>query len=107
MVRVDENIRRNIVCRVDGFSSDSSIVCIVRSMIHYVTIENTTMKMAVESESREGAHGIAKAYIEDRLSPKVDTNTSKAHIHSFTIENESLHRQKFGNLGDYHGRIVE
>ena len=76
-------------------------------MIHYITIENTTMKMAIESESREGAHGIAKAYIEDRLSPKVDTNTSKAHIHSFTIENESLHRQKFGNLGDYHGRIVE
>jgi len=107
MVRVDENIRRNIVCRVDGFSSDSSIVCTVRSMIHYVTIENTTIKMAVENESMEKAHEIAKTYIEDTLLPKVSVNTSKAHIHSFTIENESLHRQKFGNLGDYHGRIVE
>ena len=107
MVRVDENIRRNIVCRVDGFSSDSSIVCTVRSMIHYVTIENTTIKMAVESDDMGKAHEIAKTYIEDRLSPNVDINLSQAHIHSFTKENVSLHRQKFGNLGDYHGRIVE
>ena len=76
-------------------------------MIHYITIENMTMKMAIESENREGAHEIAKTYIEDTLLPKVSVNTSKAHIHSFTIENESLHRQKFGNLGDYHGRVVE
>jgi len=76
-------------------------------MIHYVTIENMTMKMAIESENREGAHEIAKTYIEDRLSPNVDINLSQAHIHSFTKENVSLHRQKFGNLGDYHGRIVE
>lgn len=107
MVLNESKNRRNIVRHCAYIESVSSIVCTVQSMIHYVTIENTTMKMAVESESREGAHGIAKAYIEDRLSPKVDTNTSKAHIHSFTIENESLHRQKFGNLGDYHGRIVE
>ena len=104
---MNENIRRNIVCRVDGFSSDSSIVCIVRSMIHYVTIENTTIKMAIENDDMKKAHEIAKTYIEDRLSPNVDINLSQAHIHSFTKENVSLHRQKFGNLGDYHGRIVE
>ena len=98
---MNENIRRNIVCRVDCIEYDSSIVCIVRSMIHYVTIENTTIKMAVENES------MVKTYIEDRLSPNVDINLSQAHIHSFTKENVSLHRQKFGNLGDYHGRIVE
>ena len=104
---MNENIRRNIVCRVDCIEYDSSIVCIVRSMIHYVTIENTTIKMAVENESMKKAHEIAKTYIEDRLSPNVDINLSQAHIHSFTKENVSLHRQKFGNLGDYHGRIVE
>ncbi len=76
-------------------------------MIHYVTIENTTIKMAIESENREEAHEIAKAYIENRLSPKVDINLSQAQVYSFTKENESLHRQKFGNLGDYHGRVVE
>ena len=104
---MNENIRRNIVCRVDCIEYDSSIVCTVRSMIHYVTIENTTIKMAIENEDMEKAHEIAKTYIEDRLSPNVDINLSQAHIHSFTKENVSLHRQKFGNLGDYHGRIVE
>ena len=107
MVRIDENIRRNIIRYIDCIEYDSSIVCTVRSMIHYVTIENTTMKMAIESESRESAHEIAKTYIENRLSPRVDINLSQVHIHSFTKENVSLHRQKFGNLGDYHGRIVE
>ena len=104
---MNENIRRNIVCRVDCIEYDSSIVCTVRSMIHYVTIENTTIKMAIENDDMEKAHEIAKTYIEDRLSPNVDINLSQAHIHSFTKENVSLHRQKFGNLGDYHGRIVE
>ena len=104
---MNENIRRNIVCRVDCIEYDSSIVCTVWSMIHYVTIENTTIKMAIENEDMEKAHEIAKTYIEDRLSPNVDINLSQAHIHSFTKENVSLHRQKFGNLGDYHGRIVE
>ena len=107
MVRINENIRRNIIRHIDCIEYDSSIVCTVRSMIHYVTIENTTMKMAIESESRESAHEIAKTYIENRLSPRVDINLSQVHIHSFTKENVSLHRQKFGNLGDYHGRIVE
>ena len=104
---MNENIRRNIVRHCAYIEYDSSIVCTVRSMIHYVTIENTTIKMAVENESMEKAHEIAKTYIEDRLSPNVDINLSQAHIHSFTKENVSLHRQKFGNLGDYHGRIVE
>ena len=77
-------------------------------MIHYVTIENTTIKMAIESENREEAHEIAKAYIENRLSSNhVNINLSQAQVYSFTKENESLHRQKFGNLGDYHGRIIE
>jgi len=77
-------------------------------MIHYVTIDGgCTFKCAVKAKSHSDAIEKTKKHIEKELLPNVTIHFAHCDIHSFTQDNESLYKARFGNLGDYHGRVVE